>query len=55
NCGWGTGGVQAIPRSGWAMGALMAKGRSPLTDEVGLCRLREGRFLDESVAAGGAH
>ena len=55
NCGWGTGGFKAIPGSGWAMAELMAKGASPLTDEFGLNRFREGRFIDESVAAGVAH
>jgi sarcosine oxidase subunit beta len=33
----------------------MAKGRSPLTDAFGLERFTEGRFIDESVAAGVAH
>ena len=55
NCGWGTGGFKAIPGSGWAMAELMAKGRSPLTDAFGMERFREGRFIDESVAAGVAH
>jgi len=55
NCGWGTGGFKAIPGSGWAMAELMAKGRSPLTDAFGLERFVEGRFIDESVAAGVAH
>lgn len=55
NCGWGTGGFKAIPGSGWGFAELMAKGRSPLTDEFGLDRFREGRFIDESVAAGVAH
>ncbi len=55
NCGWGTGGFKAIPGSGWAMAELMAKGHSPLADEFGLNRFREGRFIDESVAAGVAH
>ncbi|TMM54238.1 sarcosine oxidase subunit beta family protein [Sulfitobacter sabulilitoris] len=55
NCGWGTGGFKATPGSGWAMAELMAKGRSPLTDAFGLERFREGRFIDESVAAGVAH
>ncbi|GFE63905.1 sarcosine oxidase subunit beta family protein [Litoreibacter roseus] len=55
NCGWGTGGFKAIPGSGWAMADLMANGRSPLTDAFGLERFREGRFIDESVAAGVAH
>ncbi|MEL7097557.1 MAG: sarcosine oxidase subunit beta family protein [Pseudomonadota bacterium] len=55
NCGWGTGGFKATPGSGWAMAELMAKGHSPLTDEFGLDRFREGRFIDESVAAGVAH
>ncbi|WP_116596998.1 sarcosine oxidase subunit beta family protein [Primorskyibacter marinus] len=55
NCGWGTGGFKAIPGSGWAMAELMARGRSPLTDAFSLNRFREGRFVDESVAAGVAH
>ena len=55
NCGWGTGGFKAIPGSGWGFAELMAKGHSPLTAEFGLNRFREGRFIDESVAAGVAH
>ncbi|XDA96930.1 sarcosine oxidase subunit beta family protein [Sulfitobacter sp. LCG007] len=55
NCGWGTGGFKATPGSGWAMAELMAKGHGPLTDAFGLDRFREGRFIDESVAAGVAH
>ncbi|MBY6200224.1 hypothetical protein KUV65_02535 [Maritalea mobilis] len=55
NCGWGTGGFKAIPGSGWAMAELMAKGHSPLAEEFSLTRFREGRFIDESVAAGVAH
>ncbi len=55
NCGWGTGGFKAIPGSGWAMAQLMAKGYSPLADDFGLNRFAEGRFIDESVAAGVAH
>ncbi|MEP3295133.1 MAG: sarcosine oxidase subunit beta family protein [Pseudoruegeria sp.] len=55
NCGWGTGGFKAIPGSGWGMAELVAKGHSPLTDAFGLNRFGEGRFIDESVAAGVAH
>ncbi len=55
NGGWGTGGFKAIPGSGWGFAELMAKGHSPLTDEFGLNRFSEGRFIDESVAAGVAH
>jgi len=55
NCGWGTGGFKAIPGSGWGMAELMTKGHAPLTDAFGLERFREGRFIDESVAAGVAH
>jgi len=55
NCGWGTGGFKAIPGSGWAMAELIAKGQSPLADGFSLNRFREGRFIDESVAAGVAH
>jgi sarcosine oxidase subunit beta len=56
NCGWGTGGFKSIPGSGWAMAELIAKGApGPLAAEFGLNRFREGRFIDESVAAGVAH
>lgn len=56
NCGWGTGGFKAIPGSGWAMAELIANGTpGPLAAEFGLNRFREGRFIDESVAAGVAH
>jgi sarcosine oxidase subunit beta len=56
NCGWGTGGFKAIPGSGWAMAELMAKGEpGPLSADFGMERFREGRFIDESVAAGVAH
>lgn len=33
----------------------MAKGGSALADDFSLGRFREGRFIDESVAAGVAH
>jgi sarcosine oxidase, subunit beta len=55
NCGWGTGGFKSIPGSGWAMAELMARGASPLTEEFSMYRFREGKFIDESVAAGVAH
>ena len=55
NCGWGTGGFKAIPGSGWGMAELMAKGHSPLTEEFSMWRFKEGKFIDESVAAGVAH
>ena len=56
NCGWGTGGFKAIPGSGWAMAELMATGEpGPLSAEFSMTRFREGRFIDESVAAGVAH
>ena len=56
NCGWGTGGFKAIPGSGWAMAELVARGTpGPLAAAFGLNRFREGRFIDESVAAGVAH
>ena len=56
NCGWGTGGFKAIPGSGWAMAELIAKGEPwPLAAAFGMERFREGRFIDESVAAGVAH
>ncbi len=56
NCGWGTGGFKSIPGSGWAMAELVARGEpGPLAAAFGLDRFREGRFIDESVAAGVAH
>ncbi|WP_039017315.1 sarcosine oxidase subunit beta family protein [Halocynthiibacter namhaensis] len=56
NGGWGTGGFKSIPGSGWAMAELVAKGEpGPLAAEFGLDRFRQGRFIDESVAAGVAH
>ncbi|MEO9648864.1 MAG: sarcosine oxidase subunit beta family protein [Roseobacter sp.] len=55
NCGWGTGGFKATPGSGWAMAELIYKGHGPLSDAFGLERFKEGRFIDESVAAGVAH
>ncbi|CUI01102.1 sarcosine oxidase subunit beta family protein [Leisingera aquaemixtae] len=55
NAGWGTGGFKAIPGSGWAMAELMATGHSPLTEEFSMMRFKEGKFIDESVAAGVAH
>ena len=56
NCGWGTGGFKAIPGSGWAMAELVAKDApGALAADFGLERFREGRFIDESVAAGVAH
>ncbi|GGL57704.1 sarcosine oxidase subunit beta [Wenxinia marina] len=56
NCGWGTGGFKAIPGSGWAMAELVAKGEpGALAAPFSMDRFREGRFIDESVAAGVAH
>ncbi|MGR3802242.1 sarcosine oxidase subunit beta family protein [Marinibacterium profundimaris] len=55
NCGWGTGGFKAIPGSGWGFAELMAKGLAPLCEAFSLDRFPEGRFIDESVAAGVAH
>ncbi len=48
-------GFKAIPGSGWGFAELMAKGSSPLCDEFSMFRFREGKFIDESVAAGVAH
>ena len=56
NCGWDRGGFKATPGSGWAMAELVANGRpGPLAADFGLNRFAEGRFLNESVAAGVAH
>ena len=56
NCGWGTGGFKAIPGSGWATAEMIAKGEpGALAEEFNMFRFREGKFIDESVAAGVAH
>ena len=56
NCGWGTGGFKAIPGSGWAFAETFAKGEpGELAAPFGMERFIEGRFIDESVAAGVAH
>ncbi len=56
NCGWGTGGFKAIPGSGWATAEMVARGvPGDLAGPFGLGRFREGRMIDESVAAAVAH
>ena len=56
NCGWGTGGFKAIPGSGWAMAATLARGApDEIAGPFGLDRFTEGRMIDESVAAAVAH
>ncbi|QHQ34456.1 sarcosine oxidase subunit beta family protein [Algicella marina] len=56
NCGWGTGGFKAIPGSGWATAEMVADGAPrALASSFSLDRFREGRMIDESVAAAVAH
>ncbi len=56
NCGWGTGGFKAIPGSGWATAELLANGKpGELAAPFSLERFKEGRMIDESVAAAVAH
>ncbi|MGG7643983.1 sarcosine oxidase subunit beta family protein [Rhodovulum sp. YNF3179] len=56
NCGWGTGGFKAIPGSGWATAEMVARGApGDLAAPFSLDRFREGRMIDESVAAAVAH
>ena len=56
NCGWGTGGWKATPGAGWATAEMIARGEpGSLAAPFGMERFREGRFIDESVAAGVAH
>ena len=56
NCGWGTGGWKAIPGSGTVFADTVANDRPhPIAEPFGLSRFREGRFIDESVAAAVAH
>ena len=56
NCGWGTGGFKSIPGSGWATAEMLADG-SPrdLAAPFTMDRFKEGRMIDESVAAAVAH
>ena len=55
NCGWGTGGFKAIPGSGWATAEMVANGSGEMADPFSLDRFKEGRMIDESVAAAVAH
>lgn len=56
NCGWGTGGFKAIPGSGWATAEMLADGAPrDLAAPFGMDRFKEGRMIDESVAAAVAH
>ena len=56
NCGWGTGGFKAIPGAGWATAELIANGEpGELAAPFSLERFKEGRMIDESVAAAVAH
>ena len=56
NCGRETGGFKAIPGSGWATAELIAKGEpGKLAAPFSLERFKEGRMIDESVAAAVAH
>ena len=56
NCGWGTGGFKAIPGSGWATAELVADAQTQeLAAPFSLNRFKEGRMIDESVAAAVAH
>ena len=55
NCGWGTGGFKAIPGSGWATAEMVANGGGKMADPFSMDRFREGRMIDESVAAAVAH
>jgi len=55
NCGWGTGGFKSIPGSGWAFASLLARGEDDVAGPFSMDRFREGRFIDESVAAAVAH
>lgn len=52
----GGGGFAALVRSGRAKAGLEAKGEPvPLAAELDISRFKEGRFIEESVAAGVAH
>lgn len=56
NCGWGTGGFKSIPGSGWATAEMLADGAPrDLAAPFTMDRFKEGRMIDESVAAAVAH
>ncbi len=56
NCGWGTGGFKSIPGSGHCFASTIARSApDSVAGPFGLERFREGRPIDESVAAGVAH
>ncbi len=55
NCGWGTGGFKAIPGSGHSFAGLIARNQDEICAPFSMDRFREGRFIDESVAAAVAH
>jgi len=56
NCGWGTGGLKAVPVGGWTLAHVLATGRDhPLAEPFGLDRFRTGRLIDEAAASGIAH
>ncbi len=56
NCGWGTGGFKAIPGSGFVFADLIANDRpGEVAGAFSLDRFKEGRLIDESVAAAVAH
>jgi sarcosine oxidase, subunit beta len=56
NCGWGTGGLKAIPVGGWTLADELATGKThELAKPFQLDRFRTGRFIDQAAAAGIAH
>ena len=56
NCGWGTGGFKATPGSGHCFAATIAKGEpDEIAAPFSMDRFKEGRMIDESVAAAVAH
>jgi sarcosine oxidase subunit beta len=56
NCGWGTGGFKATPGSGHCFAATIAKGEpDDVAAPFSLDRFKEGRMIDESIAAAVAH
>ena len=56
NCGWGTGGFKSIPGSGHCFAATLARGEADsVAAPFALQRFRDGRVIDESVAAAVAH
>ena len=56
NCGWGTGGLKAIPVGGWTLAHVLATGSEhDLAEPFHSSASSTGRLIDEAAASGIAH